>query len=214
MLRVLVCSTRDLANPLKGTFIGRQGIETFRADKMNDVRLLASTLGPQLILVDGEMPSAASFVQGLRQEPATRHRSVAVLLRGGADEKALLAAGANVALSWPPDGTFDGRLSRLMTVPARLEARLTVDLAVSTQPDCAATVVNLSLGGMLLQSRTRLSVGDEMGFRLPLPDGEVVSGRARVAREARPGAYGVEFTDLPDDGRAAIGQFLRSIRMD
>ena len=214
MLRVLVCSSRDLANPLKSTFIGRQGIETFRADKMNDVRLLASTLGPQLILVDGDLPAAVDFVQGLRKEPATRHRSVAVLLRGSANEKELLAAGANVALSWPPDSSFDGRLSRLMTVPARLEARLAVDLAVSTQPECAATVLNLSVGGMLLQSRTRLAVGDEIGFRLPLPDGEVISGRARVAREARAGTYGVEFLELDEHGREAVGQFLRSSRQE
>jgi DNA-binding response OmpR family regulator len=216
MLRVLVCAAADLGPQLRETFIGRQGIETYQAERLPDVKLLASTLGPQLILVDAELPSVKAFLEALRKEPATRQRSVAVVDRSASArlQKELLEAGANVALRWPPDKTFDARLSRLMTVPARLQARLPVELTIDTQPESSGTIQNLSVGGMLLQTRKKLSIGDEMGFRLPLPDGEIVEGRARVAREAPPAGYGLEFVSLVDEGRAAISQYLRSARLD
>lgn len=215
MLRVLVCSPSDLTPQLKGTFIGRHGIDAFKAESLAEIRLLASTLGPQLILVDGDLPKVAEFIQALRQEPATRPRSVVVLSRlGRRDAEAeLLKAGANAIVRWPPDSDWDAKLTRLMAVPARQEARLPVDLTVATEPDCTGQIVNLSTGGMLLQTRQKLAIGDLISFRFKLPDDTEVTGHVRVAREARPAGYGVEFVSLVDDDRHAIGHYLRSSQL-
>jgi DNA-binding response OmpR family regulator len=215
MLRVLVCSNTDLTPQLRGTFIGRQGIDAFKAESLPQIRLLASTLGPQLILVDAELPTVRELLPALRKEPATRQRSVVVLSRlGRSDEDdALKKAGANAVLCWPPDARWDETFSRLMTVPARHEARLPVDLAVDTQPDCTGTLLNLSTGGMLLQTRKKLTVGALVGFRFTLPDETAVSGSARVARESRPVGYGVEFVNISNADRMKIGQYLRSSRL-
>lgn len=215
MLRILICSESDLRSDLAATVIGRQRIEVYRADDLPAVKLLSSTLDPQAILVDRDLPAARGFVEALRREPVTRKRSVAILARGpeGGVEKDLLKAGANAVLRLPPDAGWDDRLSRLLTVPARCEARLPVHLDVETQPQSAGSILNLSGAGMLLASRHPLRLNDELSFRFQLPDGTTVAGRGRIARVAEPVGYGMQFLNLPPPGKEAIGQFLRSARL-
>jgi CheY-like chemotaxis protein len=214
MLRVLLCSERDLRPELSGTLIRRQGIEVYRAQRFEDARLLCTTLGVRVVLVDRDLPAALAFVRRLRQDPATRRRSVAVLARGELKdlELELVSAGANTVLRLPPDSGWDERFQRLLNVPARHDARLMVRIEVDTEPECAAAMLNLSAGGMLLATHHKLKVNDELGFSFRVPYGASVAGRARVAREAPPTGYGVEFLTVSDG--AAIGEYLRSAQME
>ena len=50
-------------------------------------------------------------------------------------------------------------------------------------------------------------------FRFSLPDKTIIVGRGRVAREALPTGFGVEFLDLGPEGRDAVMDFLRSARL-
>ena len=68
MLRALICSKQDLRPALAGTLIGRQGIEVYRVEKITDAKLVGSSLGVQVILVDREFPDAITFIQKLRKE--------------------------------------------------------------------------------------------------------------------------------------------------
>src|SRR5262245_5912961 len=215
MLRVLLCSERDMRPELVGTLIGRQGIELYRAENFADARLLCTTLGTRVVLVDRELPEAGLFIRRLRADAATRQRSIAVLAKGDMrdTELDLLSAGANTIFRLPPDPGWDERLTRLLSVPARHEARLVARIEVETEPECAAAILNLSSGGMLLATHHELHVNDELGFRFRVPDGTNVEGRARVAREARPTGYGVEFVSVTNQGRQAIGEYLRSARV-
>ena len=101
----------------------------------------------------------------------------------------------------------------LMAVPTRLQTRIPVQLSVETEPDCTGAIDNLSVGGMLLRTRNSIPLEAPIGFRFWLADGTRVEGRGRVAREARGVGYGVEFTELADDQRDAISQYLRSSRL-
>jgi CheY-like chemotaxis protein len=215
MLRILLCSPTDMRAELAGSVIGRQGIELYRATEMKDIRLLVSTLGCQLILVDQDVPDLPAFLGQLRQDEATRSRSVAVVTRGGfrADDLELLQSGANAILRLPPDETWTERLSRLLTVPVRQEARIPVHFAVSFMPEQPGFAVNLSSGGMLLATAAPLAMHQEIDFRFELPDGSRVKGQGRVVRQAAAGSYGVEFTDVPDDDRTAIRQYLRTAHL-
>jgi len=215
MLRILICSERDLRPDLAPTIIGRQNIETYRAEKGEDARLLASTLSVRAILVDRDLPDARGFIARMRREPATRNRSIAVLARGPMREMEfeLLSAGANTVLRLPPDAGWDERLSKLLTVQPRQEARLVVRIEAATEPESAAAILNVSTGGMLVATPLSLRVNDELGFRFRLPDGATVAGRARVAREAPPTGYGVEFLSIAGEGRDAMRDYLRSARL-
>ena len=215
MLRVLLCSKRDLRPELTETLIGRQGIEMYRVEKIADARLVGSSLGVQVILVDREFPDAVSFIRQLRKEPMTRDRSIAVLSRRPLPDSAkeLLAAGANAMLRLPPDASWDERFSKLLTVPVRQQARMPVHIKLPTELASEAAILNLSPGGMLLATHHPLKVGDEFKFRLPVPDGTIVIGRGRVARDARPTGFGVEFVELESEGKEAVLNFLRSAHL-
>jgi len=215
MLRILVCSEFDLRRELLATIIGRQAIELYRAERFQDTRLLTATLDPRLIFIDRDLPKAREFIERLRQDPATRQRSLAVLARGAFEpiELELVETGANGIFRLPPDAGWDERISRLLAVPVRHDARLMVRLAVATEPETAGAVLNLSSGGMRLATQNELHVHDEIGFSFRLPDGSAVAGRGRIVREAAPTEYGVEFVDLDPNGREAIRQFQRSARL-
>jgi CheY-like chemotaxis protein len=216
ILRALIVSLRDLRPELKKTVIGRQGIEVFRVDKFANAKLVGSSLGVQVILVDREFPDAAGFIKQLRKDPATRDRSIAVLAwsaRPDADLE-VLNAGANAVLRMPPSATWDERFSKLLTVPVRQQARLLVQIEVTGDVEHPAAILNLSPGGMLVATPRTLRVGDEMGFRFTLPNTRTVIGRGRVARDARPAGFGVEFMTLNDDGKDAVLAHLRSARLE
>ena len=215
MLRVLICSERDLRPDLAATVIGRQGIEVYRVEKLADARLVGSSLGVQVILVDSEFPAAAAFILKLRKEPATRKRSIAVLTRGSmkVSDKELLAAGANAIFRLPPDAGWDERFSKLLEVPVRQQARMVVHIKMPAELESGAAILNLSPGGMFLATDRALHKSDEFKFRFDLPDGTMVVGRGRVAREAWPTGFGVEFIDLEEEGKDAVHDFLRSARL-
>ena len=215
MLRVLICSEVDLRPLLAPTLVGRQGIEVFRAQRFEDVRLLSATLGPQAILIDRDLPKVRELIERLRQEPSTRDRSLAVLAIGELQpvEIELLEAGANGIFRLPPDPGWNDRLSRLLKVPVRQQARLLVRISAETQPESAAAILNLSAGGMLLATPLPLKVNDEVAFRFKLPDGTTVQGAGRVAREATNTGFGVEFASLDEPSREAIRHFLRASRL-
>lgn len=214
-LRVLICSKRDLRPDLAETLIGRQGIEVYRVEKFADAKLVGSSLGVQVVLMDRDFPNAAGFIRQLRQDPATRDRSIAVLSRGSRpdSDKELLAAGANAILRLPPDAGWDERFTILLTVPVRQQARMLVHIDVMSEPEYPAAILNLSPGGMLLATHRVLHKGDELMFRFSLPDKTIIVGRGRVARETLPTGFGVEFIDLDGDGKQAVADFLRSARL-
>ena len=66
---------------------------------------------------------------------------------------------------------------------------------------------------MLLATHHPLRVSDELKFRFSVPDGKSVVGKGRVAREAPPTGFGVEFLNLEGESRDAVLGFLRSARM-
>jgi len=216
ILRALICSLRDLRPQLAKTVIGRQGIEVFTVDKLANARLVGSSLGVQVILVDREFPDAPGFIKQLRKDPATRDRSIAVLAWSSRPDSDLevLNAGANAILRMPPNATWDERFSKLLTVPVRQQARLMVQIEVAGDVERPAAILNLSPGGMLVITPRPLRVGEEFGFRFTLPNTSTVTGRGRVARDARPVGYGVEFVSLNEEGKDAVLAHLRSARLE
>jgi CheY-like chemotaxis protein len=214
-MSILICSPDDVSRELKGTLIGRSGVDRFRARRLEEVRVLSRAVCPTVILVDRDMPRAAELVHALRQDAATQGLSVAILARGEMTplELELLELGANAIFRLPPDAGWDERMSRLLKVPARQETRLPVRIVLETggeAEESGTRALNLSLSGMLLESDRPLSLFHELSFSLTLPDGCRVAGRGRVVRVASDRLYGVEFRDLATGAADAIRQFVRS----
>ena len=204
----LICSQAELDAELGHTLLWRAGMERHVATRLEDARMMAVAAKPDIVIVDRELPRSDKLVAALREDPSTRGLSIVVAARGDFDpsEVELLEAGANAILRLPAGPEWDERLTRLMDVPVRRDARFTVhfdvDAVRGVGDPAAALAVNLSMSGMLLESPIPLSVGDEIQLSFQIPESEAqVKAVARVVRLAGPSQYGVEFRRV--DGEAA-----------
>jgi CheY-like chemotaxis protein len=221
MLRVIVWSSEDLSRLLASTFLGRTGVDRFKAKSLEEVRKLAQAVGPQLILVDRDLPHVARLIGELRADPVTQSRSLAVLAFGDFQplEIELLDAGANAILRLPPDAGWDDRLQRLLRVASRQEVRLPIRLAIEAGigaevfGDASARSINVSANGMLLETALPLRLGQHLSFTFQIEGGARVTGRGRVVREAGSSQFGIDFVDLDEDGREAVRWLVRSTRI-
>jgi hypothetical protein len=219
MSAVLVCThALDVDVALGGTILGRQGVLRHVATKPDQARSMVIALRPALILVDRDLPWADRFIAAVREDADTRTLSVAVIARGDFDpgEVALLEAGANAILRFPPGPEWDDRVPKLMSVPIRKETRFSVHFQVETLSGSGspepALALNLSTHGMLVETPAGLSVGESLVLQFKLPDeGDEVRVKARVVRLAATDRYGVEFEEVGRDERACLGRFLGTL---
>jgi hypothetical protein len=214
MVVALVCSEADLGPELQSTALCRDAIELERAQDVDEARRKAVETRPGIVLVDRDADWALSLVRGLRQDAATRNLSLAVLARDDFDpiEVELLEVGANGVLRLPPDANWDVRLQRLIDVPMRREARFPVRLEVEARSGVrasTATVINLSVNGLLMESAVKLRVGTDVDLRFALPEEpEPILGTAQVVRIAGRSRYGLEFYGLEGEGGARVRRFV------
>jgi DNA-binding response OmpR family regulator len=221
VLRVIICSAEDLTPELARTFVGRSGVDRFKATNLQEVRTLTRAFSPQLILVDRDLPGVQRLVADLRSDPVTQHRSLAVLARGLFQpiEIDLLDTGANAILRLPPDAGWDDRLQRLLRVASRQEVRLPIRVWVDTTVvrtaagDSRALSVNVSANGMLLETSLQLQLGQHLSLAFELEGGTRVAARGQVVRDAGGGRFGVDFVDLDEKSRDAIRWLVRSTQL-
>lgn len=194
----------------------------YARDLLQDmVRLNARVvvLGPRL--PDLGVPDT---IRRIRASPVTRAVSILVLLPVDAahdlDELAR-EAGANAVLRRPLDTVrLEEWLGKLLAVPRRVEARVTVEGQVvgSTKGGgplhfCGLTR-NLSTNGMLLASPVRLPESPDLELEFTLPGLPArLHALGRVVREASEVGwpylgYGVEFLFVPPESQEAIGLVL------
>jgi CheY-like chemotaxis protein len=217
MIRAVVVSTSDIGRDLEGTVLFRQNVERHVAYEPNEVRRLADEGRLDVVVVDAAMPGASAIVAALRQDPFTRSTAIVALGRAEFDfaHLSLLEAGANAILPLPPGPDWDDRLTRLIHVPARREARFGVDLAIEgglrSGQRFRGRAVNLSVHGILLECRQPLDVGDDLhlNFAMPVEYGGV-EGTGTVVRESPPHRFGVEITSVDGDGRLRIKRYVES----
>jgi len=217
MIVALLCTARSL-DELRETVLYRRNVDRRMAHNVAQARVQAAASLPDIIVVDHQLPEATRLVSELRDDPITRRVSIAVLARGDFDtaDVALLQAGANAILRLPPGPDWDDRLSRLIHVPVRREARLPIHLQIaatfgSWSDTFPAVLVNLSIHGMLLLCTRPLQVGDDVHFAFQLPHQRgLVNGIGTVIRQVGSERYGVELTQVEGDGRRHIRTFVET----
>lgn len=176
-------------------------------------------LGPHL--VDLPLPEA---VRRIRALPVTRRVSVLVLLPAAEPaeaEREVVLAGANAVLRRPLDRfLLEQWLTKLLSVPRRVEARVPVHGQVVGTPRHAASghfyglSRNLSIHGMLLASPVRLAEAPDVDLELQLPEpASRVRALGRVVRDAGEVGwpylgYGVEFLFVPPESLTAIASLV------
>jgi DNA-binding response OmpR family regulator len=218
MTVALICSQDALEGELGGTLLWWRGIERLLAARLEEARAMAAAARPAVVLVDKELPRSARLITQLREDPATRGLSIAVLARGDFElaEVELLEAGANAILRIPPGPEWDERLLALLHVPIRREIRIPIRFAVEAAAglrEIPALALNLSANGMLVECHPALAVGDELGVSFSLPgNAAMVACRTRVVRQAGADQYGMAFLALDGGGRQRIEAFVATVK--
>jgi hypothetical protein len=210
----LICASRILDAELSMTPIWRRSFERHTARSLEESREVALARRPEIVIVDRDADWADRLVSELRANPRTRDLTIIALAQGpvSAREEDLVEAGCDAVLRMPGGGAWDERLSRYIDLPLRRDARLPVQLRVDAQVAddlVSALILNLSQRGMLIQSPVPLQVGHDVEFAFALPgQSRLVNGSGRVAREATPTQFGIEFLVLDHEDRARLTEFL------
>jgi c-di-GMP-binding flagellar brake protein YcgR len=79
---------------------------------------------------------------------------------------------------------------------------------VSTGRTFAATVDNISLGGVLLLTEAKLEDGDRLVMHLPIAEDMTMRVEASLVRVRDAGEFGVAFVSLTDDELDRLTEFV------
>ncbi len=80
----------------------------------------------------------------------------------------------------------------------------------ATKRICAATVDNISMGGVLLLTDEQLDNGTKIVIHLPIDMDATINVDATIVRTAEIGEFGVAFISLSDDQMDRISTFVES----
>lgn len=220
-LRILIVSPSRLDDRLGRTVLWRSDLERSLAPDIHSGFQMAQDLRPSLVVVNAEeLPDAVKLIRRLRRDDATRATAVAAI---AGRSKALGAsrAGANLVL---PTGleaaVYDRQLEELLEVTPRRETRLPASFQLWCRSEASgplreAIVLNISVRGMLIETKEPLPAGVTVEIRLPLPNEPeplpLMALVERVVSEAA-GRYrsGVQFLMLRDHVRDRIRAFIDS----
>ena len=214
MAKVLLAVSAEWRGPLGESVLWRDGVERFTAPDAAAAFGMARVMKPRLLVLDDKDERVLEILRLLREEPSTRMGSVAILAREPSVERRgeLTAAGANAVLTDAEGpGQWDDRFEELLGVPPRREVRVAVAITIwsrrekSPGVDVVGVTVNLSVSGLLVETRAPLPVGTtlNLSFRLPTAAEELrLMGRVVWTTPGPAGASrsGVEF--LGFHGRA------------
>ncbi len=214
MASALICLADATSQGLEGTLLWRGGVKRQSAGTLAEAQNALAGSRFDILVLDRDLPGVEDLIRALRADERQRAISIVVAARGDMrpSELQLLDSGANAILRLPAGPEWDQRLSRLVSVPPRkavrapvrleLEGRTLLDMQLAH-----ATILNLSVTGMLLETDRPLDLQSELSFSFFLPQFSTpIVGRGRVVRHAGGGRFGIEFDELPPEARDAIGR--------
>lgn len=217
MPTVLICAAQDPSPALAGTFLGREGIRRLWLSQASAILAETRRERPRLILVDRDFPGARALFEALARETAAAPLTLAVLAPAGPSlaELDLVEAGAHAVLRLPAGAAWEATLENVLPVTLRREHRFPVYYEVQARRGSAgaaglAVVLDLAVGGALVQCESGWGVGDlvELRFRLPSSSRPVVAAGTVVRREGT--RYGVRFQWLS----GAAAEDLRALLVE
>jgi CheY-like chemotaxis protein len=175
------------------------------------------------VFLDARMPHLDGFAltRHIRNSPS--NSSIPIFMLTGYDDvetmRAGFRAGITLFLTKPLDFHQLQGLLKYMFAAMLKEKRSYVRLLLRTSVHCRAgereftsPSLNLSEGGMLLETSGGLWEGQEVELQFSLPtSGEALNPRARVVRKEPPDRIAVQFTALAPEERQAIQAYIAGI---
>ena len=170
------------------------------------------------VIVDVESaPAALDLIRSIRLMTSHVHCVSYAIVTTTQNRKAALEAGANFAVEWGLPNNNIGRVLRasyaLLVREKRRYFRHPVRVPVSAKGDSGRTfegeTVNISEGGMALQSASVPAVGEKLSLRLQLPQtNSYLNFYGEVCWNNAQGIAGIEFAELGREVRDELNRWL------
>jgi len=227
--RVLLADDVELFLELEKTFLQREDIELLVARDGLEALAAIRRERPDLILLDLYMPGmdGSEVCREIKADPALRETPVVMITSAGReDERARCEkAGCDGILTKPINrhlflAAVRGRLSLVEREAHRVPARLQVRYGGDGGETLTDFTVNVSTGGIFVETARPFAVGEALQASFVLPDREEpIESRSRVAwvntaerptTPTLPPGIGIQFLDLGEEDRAAILAFVKA----
>lgn len=225
--KILLGDDIDLFLELEQAFFRREGVDLLVARSGRKALEMAVAERPDLVLLGLDLPEMAGdeCCRRLKANPALC--SLPVILVTPLDEPVALArcrqAGCDEVVTKPIDRRrFLQSAGRLLNIAdrasPRASARLRIHYGAGTQRLLVDYSVNLSTGGVFIESGAVLPVETPLTLEFLLPGERAIRCRGRVAwvndpqRPVSPGlppGMGVQFLDLSLDDLHALREFIK-----
>jgi DNA-binding response OmpR family regulator len=225
--RILVVESTRPVDGLSGSLFRRRECTLLVASSGAEALALAEKEMPELIIYDDNVGDFTSedFVQALHSREGSDEVPVMVILDQGdeAREGPILRAGASAVVFHPPDEIeMNAKVCELLGISLRRHVRTFVKMKVDATLGASthfATIGNISLGGVLIETEQRVRAGDIIKLSFFLPgDDEAITVISKVVREVPAAgegrAYGCQFLDLSDVARTRIHEFVSAAEDD
>jgi len=222
MKRVILAS--DLKDLLKGnnSLLDREDVTVFFASTNDEILKIHREEKADLIITQLDMPGFKTedlfnIIRGSREV-----RGVATILVCKdtlAHRERSKVCNANVVFTVPVNiAVLHPKVQELLNIAPRKFYRAALAVGIQGRFKNAPSqfrTENISTSGMLMKAEEPLAKGDGIFFSFFLPDGTHVSGYGEIARTVQLSTilnaffYGVKFTSLDEETRAAIEATIR-----
>lgn len=214
-------SARDYLD-LEAAFLRRAGFEVIVAADGPDMLAMIDRDAPELCILDVAMPGIAGdeIVKRVRSAQGDHGPAFILVTTGGSENlERCLRSGADEVFTEPfRKEDLLRKAAALLRIPRRVHARVLIRFEVEGQAGSRipffGSSVNLSRGGILLETLEALEVGSELhlSFFLPGHPARITCRGSIVRGETAEGGfhrYGVRFQELGAPGVRAIEDFVK-----
>lgn len=219
MKKVIIAQTILDAIEQSSTLFGRGSIGLYPARSSEEILDLHRTIKADLIITEFSVPvmGGVRLCSSIRSEPGLKDVSLIVYCDDNREcQAACRDAGANAVIQKPVDA-FDlfSKLSELIMIPQRKDMRVLLHVSVAgrqQETTFIATSYNISISGMLLETRRELNKGDKLLCSFNILHREV-NAQCLIMRVDRTAAgrfrYGVTFLGLDTKTIVLIEQYVK-----
>jgi CheY-like chemotaxis protein len=202
------------------TLFGRGGIEVHIAGTSEEVLDLHRRIRADLIITEFSLPTmnGAELCSAIRKEPGLKEVSLVVACDASrVFESACREAGANAIITRPVD-PFElfSKIAELIVVPQRKDMRVLLRVSVNgadQEISFIATSYNISISGMLLETKHEVRNGDRLRCTFSIAHAEITA-ECDVMRVDRTDAgrfrYGVKFLNLDTKSIIIIDNYVKN----
>jgi len=231
--KILLVEQPELFESLEKAFFHREGFELIRANSGADVWEKVFHEKPDLVLMDSTMEGldGQSCCRRIKQNSLTSQVPIIMLVPADRDDlmRQCREAGCDDILQKPISRhLFLEKAQKFLHLAGRAEPRVPVRMEVFYGPQNEEMLydfsINLSLGGLFLESSAPLPENTQLSLKFFLPDREApVMCSARVAwinaprkplNPSLPSGMGIQFLDVNLEDLMVIREHVKKFAID